>query len=139
MFVCLLSPPQLTGRSAPNMAGRSGMGTENTSQDPFPWQPICCHGNQKKMFVLYQSCGSSQELVHPKVHGVVLHSSVHLLSCDGSYEPIIRSCRGNCSFVPLYVCTFVQAWTSIFLKKNVLLSLPTDAFIFFIFLVYRAR
>ncbi len=39
MFVCPLSPPAFTDRSPPNLAGRPGMGTENTSRDLFPWQP----------------------------------------------------------------------------------------------------
>ena len=47
VFVCVLSPPAFTDRSTSNLAGRSGMGTENTSRDPFPCQPVCCRGNQK--------------------------------------------------------------------------------------------
>ena len=45
MFVCVLSPLAFMDWSAPNLAGKSGIGTENTSRDPFPWKPVCCHGN----------------------------------------------------------------------------------------------
>ena len=48
MCVCPLSPLAFMDQSAPNLAGRSGTHTENTSQDLFPWQPICCHSNPKK-------------------------------------------------------------------------------------------
>ena len=47
MSVCPASPPAFMDRSALNLAGRPGSGTENTSRDPYPWQPICCRGNKK--------------------------------------------------------------------------------------------
>ncbi len=55
VFVCPLSPLVFTDRSTPNLAGRSGTVTENTSRDLFPWKPSCCHGNQKNNVFMARS------------------------------------------------------------------------------------
>ncbi len=47
--VCPASPPLFTGWHVPNLAGRSGSGTEKVSRGMFPWQPSTCHSNPKKL------------------------------------------------------------------------------------------
>ena len=47
--VCLLTPPPFTDRRMQNLAGRLGLGMENTSRYPFLWQPLYCHGNTEKL------------------------------------------------------------------------------------------
>ena len=41
MFVCVLSPPAITDRSVPNLAGKSGIGTENAI-----FVSVCAGGSQ---------------------------------------------------------------------------------------------
>ncbi len=54
-FVWVPTPPLFMDRSVPNVAGRSGMGTEKNSRDPFPWQPSCSHDNRKTTVFMARS------------------------------------------------------------------------------------
>ena len=47
MFVCVLTPPWFIDLRAPNLAGRSGAGTKNTSRKQNFKILNGCHGNQK--------------------------------------------------------------------------------------------
>ena len=56
LFVCALTTQTFTDLQAPNLAGRSGRGSKNTSRKRNLKIPIGCHGNQEIMSQLrYQS------------------------------------------------------------------------------------
>ncbi len=54
---------ELAAGNPANLAGRLESGTEKTSPDPFPWQPLCCHGNTKKLVF-----GAGSGLIDPKLY-----------------------------------------------------------------------